>query len=122
MKDLLLNVGSGGGAAAAAPGGAATGGGAADAPAEEEKAEEKAEGKSSHVNFMIMRANFCISRRKGGVGRGYGFWAVRLDTLFSWFTSYCNRHLAQMNIPSLQDNINVLTHICLHCKTFTGIQ
>ena len=43
VKDMLLNVGSGGGAAAAPTGGAALGG-TADAPAEEGKKDEKAEG------------------------------------------------------------------------------
>lgn len=94
-------MGSGGGAAAAAPGGGAAGGATADAPVEEEKAEEKAEGKSSDVNIKIMCINTFISCRKGGIGRGYGFWTVRLDTLFSWFTSYCNQHSAEMNISFL---------------------
>lgn len=95
-------MGSGGGAAAAAPSGGAAGGGAADAPVEEEKAEEKAEGKSSDI--IIKRStNTYVSVRKGGIRRGYGFWAVRLDALFSWFTLYYFEQTVETNIPSLQE-------------------
>lgn len=98
----MLNVGSGGGAAAA-PSGGATGGAPADAPVEEEKKEEKEEGKPHYINIEVMCANNCISHREGGIGRGYGLWAFRLDTLYSWFTSYCNQNVAEKNIPSLQE-------------------
>lgn len=93
---MLLNVGSGGGAAAP-PSGGVTGGVPADAPAEEDKKEEKEEGRSSHINIKSMCANSLISFREGGIGRGYGLWAVRLDT-----TSFCNQHLTYKKIPFLR--------------------
>ena len=95
-------MGSGGGAAAAAPSGGAAGGGAADAPVEEEKAEEKAEGKSSDVKIKI-GTDVDISSRKGRIGRGYGLWVVRLDAVFLWFASYYFQHTTEMNIPSFQE-------------------
>src|SRR5436853_7726848 len=83
VKDLLLNVGSGGGAAAApAAGGAAAGGEAAA----EEKAEEKEEGLlclASYDNYLPPLTS--TSNRERRVGRGHGFWPVRLDVRSTYF-------------------------------------
>ena len=97
MKDLLLNVGSGGGAAAAPSGGAA-GAPTADAPVEEEKKEEKAEGKASKPSDQRMYTNNSISYRKGGIGRGYGLWAFRLNFLVRGRFCSGNQHVVHTNL------------------------
>lgn len=76
-----MNVGSGGGAAAAPSGGAA-GGATSDAPAEEAKKEEKEEGKPNNIDIQCLFADTFSLNRKGGIRRGYGLWALRLNILY----------------------------------------
>ena len=87
---MLLNVGSGGGGAAAAPGGGTAT--TADAPQEEKVEEKKEEGNLYRLIEIIVIGILMlmqIPNRERGVGRGHGFWSVRLgDPSFCLFFVY----------------------------------